>query len=76
MLDNNMAVGYVVLPFNFHLEFGGLEGLVTDLFVIEKYRDRGLGKRALDAVDDYGRKRGIGTVERQVTSENTKSQAK
>jgi diamine N-acetyltransferase len=75
MLDNNKAIGYVVLTFNFDLEFSGLEGLVTDLFVIEKYRGRGLGKRALDAVDDYCRNRGIVTVELQVTSENTEAVA-
>ena len=42
MLDNDKAIGYVVLTYNFDLEFDGLEGLVTDLFVIEKYRGRGL----------------------------------
>jgi ribosomal protein S18 acetylase RimI-like enzyme len=75
MLDGDKAIGYVVLTFNFDLEFGGLEGLVTDLFVIEKYRGRGLGKRALEAVDAYCRSRGIGTVELQVTAENTEAQA-
>ncbi len=69
------AIGYVVLTFNFDLEFGGLEGLVTDLFIIEKYRGHGLGKRALDVVDDYCRSREIGTVELQVTAENKEAQA-
>jgi ribosomal protein S18 acetylase RimI-like enzyme len=42
---------------------------------VEKYRGRGLGKRALDAIDDYCRTRGISTVELQVTSENTEALA-
>ncbi len=75
MLDGDKAIGYIVLTFNFDLEFGGLEGLVTDLFVIEKYRGRGLGKRALDVVDDYCRSREIDTVELQVTAENKQAQA-
>jgi ribosomal protein S18 acetylase RimI-like enzyme len=75
MLDNDKAIGYVVLTYNFDLEFDGLEGLVTDLFIVEKYRGRGLGKRALDAIDDYCRTRGISTVELQVTSENTEALA-
>lgn len=73
--DGERAIGYVVLTFNFDLEFGGMEGLVTDLFVEEKYRGQGLGKRALAAVDDYCRERGICTVELQVTGENVEALA-
>jgi ribosomal protein S18 acetylase RimI-like enzyme len=75
MQDGAKAVGYVVLTFNYDLEFDGLEGLVTDLFVEAKYRGTGLGKRALEVVDDYCRKRGIRAVELQVESNNTAAQA-
>jgi len=67
--------GYAVLTYNFDLEFGGIEGLVTDLFVDARYRGRGLGRRALDVVDNYCRARGIGMVELQVENENVEAQA-
>ena len=67
--------GYTVLTFNFDLEFGGLEGLVTDLFVDARHRGHGLGRRALEVVDDYCRARKIGTVELQVERENGDAQA-
>ena len=66
--DGIKAVGYVLLSFNFDLEFGGFEGLVTDLFVHQDYRGRGLGKRALAMVDEYCRSVGIATVELQVVA--------
>ncbi|HLW69651.1 MAG TPA: GNAT family N-acetyltransferase [Candidatus Binataceae bacterium] len=75
MLDGARAVGYVVLTFNYDLEFNGLEGIVTDLFIHANFRGGGLGRRALDFVDDYCRKRGIGTVELQVETANTAAQA-
>jgi ribosomal protein S18 acetylase RimI-like enzyme len=70
MCDGARAVGYLVLTFNFDLEFGGFEGLVTDLFVSARYRGCGLGRRALDIVDDYCRARRIGMVELQVEQDN------
>jgi ribosomal protein S18 acetylase RimI-like enzyme len=75
MRDGLDAVGYVVLTFNFDLEFGGFEGMVTDLYVCEAYRGRGLGKRALEIVDDYCRSIKIGTVELQVEAGNQAAQA-
>jgi ribosomal protein S18 acetylase RimI-like enzyme len=67
---NARPVGYVLLTFNFDLEFGGTEGLVTDLYVDSAYRGGGFGRRALDVVDNYCRARGIGTVELQVENDN------
>jgi ribosomal protein S18 acetylase RimI-like enzyme len=73
--DGTKAIGYVLLSFNFDLEFGGFEGLVTDLFVHDDYRGRGLGKRALEMVDEYCQSVGIATVELQVVEDNQEAQA-
>jgi ribosomal protein S18 acetylase RimI-like enzyme len=64
-----------VLTFNHDLEFGGLEGIVTDLFIESEYRNRGLGRNALELVDDYCRSAGIRTVELQVEEHNKSAQA-
>src|ERR1700681_3421773 len=60
------VAGYIILTFNYDLEFGGLQGIVTDLFLREKYRGRGLGKQALNCVEEYCRSRGISAIELQV----------
>ena len=68
--QGSSPAGYLVLTFNYDLEFGGLEGIVTDLFLRETYRGRGLGKIALDCVEEYCRARGISAIELQVEHEN------
>lgn len=75
MRDGVKPAGYVMLTFNYDLEFGGLEGIVTDLFIESEYRNRGLGRNALELVDDYCRSAGIRTVELQVEEHNKNAQA-
>jgi ribosomal protein S18 acetylase RimI-like enzyme len=75
MLDGSRPVGYVILTFNYDLEFDGFEGLVTDLFIKDDFRGRGLGRRALEAVDSYCGRRGIRAVELQVEASNTAARA-
>ena len=74
MRDGVKPVGYVMLTFNYDLEFGGLEGIVTDLFIESAYRNRGLGRGALETVDDYCRSAGIRAVELQVEQHNRDAQ--
>jgi len=69
------AAGYVILTFNYDLEFEGMQGIVTDLFLREKYRGRGLGKQALDCVEEYCRSRAIAAIELQVERENKAAHA-
>jgi len=66
--------GYVILTFNYDLEFGGMQGIVTDLYLREKYRGQGLGRKALDCVEDYCRARKISAIELQVEHENKAAQ--
>jgi GNAT superfamily N-acetyltransferase len=44
------AVGYAILTYNYDLEFGGVQGIITDFFITEPYRDRGLGRRMIAAM--------------------------
>jgi ribosomal protein S18 acetylase RimI-like enzyme len=73
--DGTRPAGYVILSFNYDAEFGGLEGIVTDLFIDASYRGRGLGRRAMALVDRYCRSAGIGAVELQVERDNRAAQA-
>ena len=67
--------GYVLLTFNYDLEFGGYEGLITDLFLREKFRGRGIGRLTIDRVEAHCRAAGISAVELQVEIENTSAQS-
>ncbi len=73
--QSSEVAGYVILSFNYDLEFGGMQGIITDLFIREKYRGGGLGKRALECVGDYCRRVGITAIELQVEHDNKAAQA-
>jgi ribosomal protein S18 acetylase RimI-like enzyme len=76
VIDSGSALaGYVVLTFNYDLEFGGLEGLVTDLFVAPRYRRKGLGAQMIATVLDFCRSQEISAIELQVTRHNHAAQA-
>jgi len=73
--NGNRLVAYLVLTFNYDLEFGGLEGIVTELYVDEHSRGRGLGRKLIDAARSFCHKSGIGTIELQVSRNNRAARA-
>jgi GNAT superfamily N-acetyltransferase len=70
MENHKTAVGYAVLTYNFDLEYGGVEGMLTDLYVVPRFRMQGIGSLALYEVEDYCRERGIRTIELQILNHN------
>jgi GNAT superfamily N-acetyltransferase len=62
--------GYAILTYNYDLEFGGIQAIITDFFIIEPYRRQGLGQRMIATMADFCRKSGIATIELQVTHGN------
>ena len=70
MENHSKPVGYAVLTYNFDLEYGGVEGMLTDLYVEKRYRNQGIGSLALFEIEDFCRERGIQTIELQVLRHN------
>jgi len=62
--------GYAVLSYGFDLEFGGRDAFITDFFVVERYRNSGVGRAALERVLAIAREDGAGAVHLQVRAEN------
>ena len=67
--------GYAILTYNYDLEFGGIEAIMTDLFIAQRHRRKGLGARMIEAVRDFCRREGIGALELQVSRRNDAAQA-
>ena len=63
-------VGYTLLTYNFDLEYGGVEGMLTEVYVEKRFRNHGVGTLALYEVEDFCRERGIRNVELQVLNHN------
>ena len=70
MENHKKPVGYTLLTYNFDLEYGGIEGMLTEVYVEKRFRNRGVGTLALYEVEDYCRERNIRTVELQVLNHN------
>jgi len=70
MESHKKPVGYALLTYNFDLEYGGVEGMLTDLYVAKPYRNRGVGSLALYEIEDFCRERGIRAIELQVLRHN------
>jgi len=66
-------VGYAILTYNYDLEFGGIQGIITDFFITEPCRRHGLGRRMMAAIAGFCRKSGITTIELQVTRRNRRA---
>jgi len=62
--------GYAILTFNYDLEFGGVEGILTDMFVAARFRRKQFGAQLIGAVRDFCEAAGINTMELQVTRSN------
>jgi ribosomal protein S18 acetylase RimI-like enzyme len=67
-------VGYAILTYNYDLEYGGMEGMLTDLYVIGKCRGEGIGSLALYEIEDFCRELGINALELQVRHRNKSAQ--
>jgi len=70
MESHKKPVGYAVLTYNFDLEYGGVEGMLTDLYVSKRFRNKGIGSLALYEIEDFCRERGVRAIEVQVLHHN------
>lgn len=69
------AVGYCIVTYGFDLEFGGRHAWITDLYVRESHRGRGIGKQIFAFVDDVLRREHIDRIELVVEHDNTEARA-
>ncbi len=74
MENHKRPVGYALLTYNFDLEYGGVEGMLTDLYVSKQFRKRGIGSLALYEIEDFCRERGIRAIELQVLHHNREAE--
>jgi len=75
LIENHKhPVGYTLLTYNFDLEYGGMEGMLTEVYVERHFRNHGVGTRALYEVEDFCRERGIRNVELQVLNHNKRAE--
>ena len=70
---DGVAAGYMILTFNYDIEFGGMQGIVTDLYLEPGCRRQGLGARLIATALAFCRSCKIGTMELQIARRNRRA---
>jgi diamine N-acetyltransferase len=63
-------VGYVVLSFDFSLEYGGKNAWIDELFIRPELRGKGIGSKALDFAVQVARECGAKVLHLEVNRGN------
>ena len=63
-------IGYAILTYGYDLEFGGMDAYLTDLFITEPDRGRGLGQWLLSEVERASRAAGVQALHLMVAPQN------
>lgn len=69
------TTGYSLATYGYDLEFGGRDAFITELFVEESVRGRGLGRRLLDATVQQLRERNVNAVHLMVRPDNARARS-
>jgi len=73
--EGHQAVGHAILTFGYDLEFDGPQATITELFIADQYRSRGLGRKMVMVIEETCRQLSIGGLELQVERDNIRAQS-
>jgi GNAT superfamily N-acetyltransferase len=68
--ERGTAIGYFVLTLGWSLEYGGRDAFVDELFVAPTHRGRGLGRLALETIDEACRELAVSALHLEVEKDN------
>lgn len=66
-------VGYIVLTFGFSFEDNGRDGLIDELYIEENWRNKGIGKLAVEFIVQQTKQLGINAIHLEVEKHNKKA---
>lgn len=69
-----LQVGYAVLSFGFSLQYKGRDAYLDELYIGPDFRDQGIGKAAMNFLEDYCRSQGIQAIHLEVSRQNVRAQ--
>lgn len=71
---NSEAIGYIVLTFGYSLEYRGREAVIDEIYILESHRGQGIGKRAIEFVEEVSPSLEIKALHLEVERENIAAQ--
>jgi ribosomal protein S18 acetylase RimI-like enzyme len=69
-LDGETSVGYIVLTFGYSFEYHGRDSFIDELYIEPPYRRQGIGKRAMQFVEERARELGVNAIHLEVDQGN------
>jgi diamine N-acetyltransferase len=70
ILEGEEPVGYVVLTVSFSFEYRGLDAFIDELYVEKEHRGRGIGRRAMEFVEEAAGGLGVNAIHLEVSKDN------
>ncbi|MCA9643585.1 MAG: GNAT family N-acetyltransferase, partial [Myxococcales bacterium] len=71
LTPNPKPIGYAVVTYNFDLEFGGLDCILTEIYVSPGFRGRGLARELLQHAQASAKAAGAAAMSLAVRPSNT-----
>lgn len=68
--ENNSIIGYIILAFGFSFEYGGRDAFIDELFLKTAFRQKGIGKLAMDFIQEQAQIHGVKVVHLEVEQHN------
>ncbi len=69
-LDGETPIGYIVLTFGYSFEYYGRDSFIDELYIEPQYRRQGIGKRAMQFVEESARELGVNAIHLEVDQGN------
>jgi len=67
---DNLTVGYIVLAYGYSFEHDGKDAFIDELFIKADYRNKGIGKLAMDYIQTASQKLGVKVIHLEVEPNN------
>ena len=68
--DDGVPIGYIVMNRGYSIQFGGPYALVDEMYLEDKYRDRGIGRQSLEFMEEHCRFSNMTALYLEITKEN------
>jgi ribosomal protein S18 acetylase RimI-like enzyme len=68
--DGEIPVGYIVLTFGYSFEYHGRDSFIDELYIEPEYRRQGIGRRAMQFVEERARELGVNAIHLEVDHGN------
>jgi GNAT superfamily N-acetyltransferase len=70
ILEGEKYVGYVVLTVSFSFEYRGYDAFIDELYIAEESRGRGIGRRAMEFVENVAGELSVNAMHLEVSAAN------